>query len=915
MAARILSRQASPVDNIVSALRSDKASTRSWALLEIAKQGEIGAAQYQLDMQVSPLLEDPDEGVQEQALLALGQMGSRGARQVDGILRKTSSGSKQVKLAGLAALARLGTYVSTKASFAELYLDNQDLDVVVAACTALGGMKATSTADAISKHLQSDDLEVVIAACSSLAAMDRHAEAVARLLSHNQPRVKAAAVQALASMSRREDFASNVAPLLGDEDCYVRIGAAETLCALGSKALPHMPVISKYLSDPHCGKVAAAATAVGGIGPAAASIIPALEAVLGNEKEDKSTFMLAAAGITRKAPPELRKPSCAAALALAHIGSGKSCPKLLERLNSKDPEIRAAAVTALGILGAESARYESNLVDMLKDNSPPVAAAACKALGQLARATSPNASTAAAVAELLADNQPSVRASAAESLGTMGEEADAFLDELSRLFNDKSWLVQTVAIRTVAGCGEMGQMYAADVCRHSQDSNAHVRRACCEALSRMGERGACFAEEIQPLLDDPVPEVSSAAQKALDYFSSGVTAVPALEAPSKLPALTFVSNDDAKGQGPAPAVAAAKFVASVAQDVPAVSSITTASATPSVSATPAVSSTLSAKPTTFESQEPPVPAGLLFPGQGSQYVEMLKDVKDLPAVKSMLDTAQKILGYDLLKLCLEGPEDKLEQTKFCQPAMFIAGLAGLELLKQENPQFVHRRPQAVAGLSLGEYTALAVAGVFDFETGLKLVKLRGEAMQEAAEASPQLMLSIAGLPMEQVEKLCKECLSGPQDVCQVANFLFPNGFSCAGSKAAIEKLSEKAVKAGALQAKVLKTSGAFHTSFMSPAREKLLKALKDVESSMKPPSCEVYMNLTGKKIAIGTPPPQIIDLLGDQLTSCVLWEPSVKAMIKDGIQEFYECGPMKQLKAMMKRIDQNCWKTTTNIHV
>lgn len=908
MAARILSRQASPVDNMVSALRSDKASTRSWALLEIAKQGEIGAAQYQLDMQVSPLLEDPDEGVQEQALLALGQMGSRGARQVDSILRKTSSGSKQVKLAALAALSRLGTYVSTKASFAELYLDNQDLDIVVAACTALGGMKATSTADAISKHLQRDDLEVVIAACSSLAAMDRHAEAVARLLSHNQPRVRAAAVQALASMSRRADFASVVAPLLGDEDCYVRIGAAETLCALGSEALPHLPVISTYLSDPHCGKVAAAATAVGGIGPAAASIIPALEAVLVNEKEDKSTFMLAAAGLTRKAPPELRKPSCAASLALAHIGSSKSCPKLLERLNSKDPEIRAAAVTALGILSAESARYESNLVDMLKDNSPPVAAAACKALGQLARATSPNASTAAAVAELLADNQPSVRASAAESLGSMGEEADAFLDELSRLFSDKSWLVQTAAIKTVAGCGEMGQMYAAEVCRHSQDSNAHVRRTCCDALSRMGERGACFAEEMQPLLDDPVPEVSNAAQKALDYFASGVTAVPALEAPSKLPALTFVSNDDAKGPGPAPAVAAAK-------ELPAVSSTTAPSATPSVSATPAVSSTLSDKPTTVESQEPAVPAGLLFPGQGSQYVEMLKDVKDLPAVKSMLDAAHKILGYDLLKLCLEGPEDKLEQTKFCQPAMFIAGLAGLELLKKENPQFVHRRPQAVAGLSLGEYTALAVAGVFDFETGLKLVKLRGEAMQEAAEASPQLMLSIAGLPMEQVEKLCKECLSGPQDVCQVANFLFPNGFSCAGSKAAIQKLEDKALKAGALQAKVLKTSGAFHTSFMSPAREKLLKALKDVEPSMRPPSCEVYMNLTGKKIAIGTPPSQILDLLADQLTSCVLWEPSVKAMIKDGIQEFYECGPMKQLKAMMKRIDPNCWKSTTNIHV
>uniref|UniRef100_A0A7S1RUF4 Malonyl-CoA:ACP transacylase (MAT) domain-containing protein n=1 Tax=Alexandrium catenella TaxID=2925 RepID=A0A7S1RUF4_ALECA len=313
--------------------------------------------------------------------------------------------------------------------------------------------------------------------------------------------------------------------------------------------------------------------------------------------------------------------------------------------------------------------------------------------------------------------------------------------------------------------------------------------------------------------------------------------------------------------------------------------------------------------------EPPLPVGLLFPGQGSQYVKMLTGVKDLPAVKEMLDTAQKILGYDLLELCMKGPESKLEMTKHCQPAMYVGGLAGIEKLRTTKPERIDRC-QGVAGLSLGEYTALTVAGVFSFEQGLKLVKLRGEAMQEAAEASPQSMLSVAGLDQETLQKLCDDCISGPKDVCQIANFLFPNGFSCAGTQSAVEKLMAKAQKTeGCLQAKLLKTSGGFHTKLMEPAKEKLLAALKDIEKEMKPPRCDVYMNVTGKRITPATKPAEIITMLGDQLVSCVQWEPSMKMMIKDGVTEFYECGPQKQLKAMMKRIDPEAWKNTKNIDV
>lgn len=310
-----------------------------------------------------------------------------------------------------------------------------------------------------------------------------------------------------------------------------------------------------------------------------------------------------------------------------------------------------------------------------------------------------------------------------------------------------------------------------------------------------------------------------------------------------------------------------------------------------------------------------LPVALLFPGQGSQYVKMMGTVKDMPAVKEMLDKAANMLDFNLLELCLKGPESELERTKACQPAMFVAGLAAMEKLRAEKPEKVERC-QAVAGLSLGEYTALAVAGVFDFETGLKVVKLRGEAMQEAAEASQQAMLSVAGLDKDTLSKLCEESCEGPQDVCQVANFLFPNGFSCAGTLAAIQRLEPKAKETeGCLQAKMLKTSGGFHTRLMQPAREKLLEALQEALPKMKPPRCDVYMNLTGKKIAAGTAPSEIVPLLADQLVNCVLWEPAVLGMIKDGVSEFYECGPMKQLKSMMKRIDPGAFGSTTNVDV
>eukprot|EP00439_Symbiodinium_sp_Y106_P034747 s5233_g4.t1 len=215
---------------------------------------------------------------------------------------------------------------------------------------------------------------------------------------------------------------------------------------------------------------------------------------------------------------------------------------------------------------------------------------------------------------------------------------------------------------------------------------------------------------------------------------------------------------------------------------------------------------------------------------------------------------------------------------------------GLEQLKLENPQAASGFA-AVAGLSLGEYTALAAAGTFDFETGLRLVKLRAEAMEDE-------------------QALCRECIESDKDTCQVANELFPNGFSCAGTKSAIERLVERATgTSGCLQAKLLKTSGAFHTGLMAPA-------LRDVgPGRLKPPKCDLYANLTGARLPAGTPVQEIITTLADQLTNCVLWESCIRAALKDGLSQFYELGPMKQLKSMMKRIDNQAWKDTENVMV
>lgn len=288
---------------------------------------------------------------------------------------------------------------------------------------------------------------------------------------------------------------------------------------------------------------------------------------------------------------------------------------------------------------------------------------------------------------------------------------------------------------------------------------------------------------------------------------------------------------------------------------------------------------------------------LVFPGQGAQHLGMgAAAIADAPAAKRLFDTAAEVLGYDLLELCLNGPAERLDATNHSQPAIFVASLAALERLKLSHPGLAESASVA-AGLSLGEYTALAFAGALAFEDGLRLVAERGAAMQDAAQATPSGMLSVLGLEVPQVEALCDAARGG--DTLRVANLLCPGNTVVSGSKAACERLTPLAEAAGAMRVIPLAVAGAFHTPLMQPAVERLAAALGRVE--LRPPRVPVVSNVDARP---HTDPAEIRDLLVRQVVSPVLWEASVRAILAGGVSEVWEVGPGRVLRGLLKRIDR-----------
>ncbi|MGI5831259.1 MAG: ACP S-malonyltransferase [Thermoguttaceae bacterium] len=287
----------------------------------------------------------------------------------------------------------------------------------------------------------------------------------------------------------------------------------------------------------------------------------------------------------------------------------------------------------------------------------------------------------------------------------------------------------------------------------------------------------------------------------------------------------------------------------------------------------------------------------LFSGQGAQAVGMGLSLFDtVPAATEVYRQAGEILGYDIADICFNGPSEKLNSTAICQPAIYVTALAALEAFKVSHPQEA-ASAEGAAGLSLGEYTALAFAGAFSFEDGLRLLQKRGEAMQYASDSSAGAMVSILGLETEKVESLCAEARQS--DVLLPANYLCQGNIVVSGSAKACQRVAALAEAAGAMRVVPLTVAGAFHTPLMEPAADMLREALDAV--NFQTPRIPVYSNVDAR---FHTDPAEIRETLFTQLTSPVLWETSIRAMLDEGFDTFYESGPGRVLRGLMKRINR-----------
>jgi [acyl-carrier-protein] S-malonyltransferase len=291
----------------------------------------------------------------------------------------------------------------------------------------------------------------------------------------------------------------------------------------------------------------------------------------------------------------------------------------------------------------------------------------------------------------------------------------------------------------------------------------------------------------------------------------------------------------------------------------------------------------------------------LFPGQGAQFVGMGKDLYDeIPAVRALFDLAESVCSLPLAKLCFEGPEEELARTDHAQPAIFTVSAALLAALDSllSTEQLEALRPDVMAGLSLGEYTALYAADAADFQDMLRLVTRRGELMQQAATERPSGMVAILGLDGEaQANELAEACAEG--QVLTPANFNCPGQIVLSGEIEACERAARRASEFGASGGKMLNVAGAFHSEIMAPAAEKFKEVLAEVD--FRTPVCDVFANVDATPYASAD---EIPGKLLAQLTGAVRWQQSMEALLAAGVEDLYEVGPGKALAGMMRRIDR-----------
>ena len=288
----------------------------------------------------------------------------------------------------------------------------------------------------------------------------------------------------------------------------------------------------------------------------------------------------------------------------------------------------------------------------------------------------------------------------------------------------------------------------------------------------------------------------------------------------------------------------------------------------------------------------------IFAGQGAQVPGMGRDFAEADAeTMKLFDTANSVLGFDLKKVCFEGPAEELTKSNICQPAIFVTSYAAyLALQKKKAVSFA-----CAAGLSLGEWGALCAAGVLDFDSTLKVLEARGRFMQEACELEPSGMIAIVGASPDQLAALCEK--TG----CTVANINSSAQQVLSGSKEAIASAAVVAKELGIKRALPLATAGAFHSRFMAPAREKLAPVLDGIE--FKAPKFPVLSNITGKPHS--SDPGEIRAMMLEQVTGTTNWAADVETAKSLGCDRFIEFGPGKVLSGLIKKIDPAL--TTLNV--
>ena len=276
----------------------------------------------------------------------------------------------------------------------------------------------------------------------------------------------------------------------------------------------------------------------------------------------------------------------------------------------------------------------------------------------------------------------------------------------------------------------------------------------------------------------------------------------------------------------------------------------------------------------------------LFPGQGSQFPGMAKDLyKSEPVAREMLEKANEILGFRITDIMFEGSADDLKQTRVTQPAIFLHSVVLAKCL----PDF---KPDMVAGHSLGEFSALVAAGAMDFEEGLRLVSIRAQAMQKACETNPGAMAAVLALPSETIERICSEC----DGIVVAANYNCEGQVVISGEKDAVEAACVRMKEAGAKRALPLPVGGAFHSPLMEPARAELAEGIE--KAIFHTPSCPVYQNVAAQPTI---DPDEIKKNLLAQLTSPVKWTQTVRNMAADGADSFIEVGPGKVLQGLTSK--------------